>query len=153
MTRRPLLIAAFLTAFLGTAAGAADYRATCNYFTGIAFNDRHTQDRATFREQLADDCAAALSQRDRAAPGTVRWVLADVYLARLEAYRWTMIGMASDRFRAARTRPATEANGIARPVSRTGAYLIAREMGLVANQTRWRAWHQAMAEGRVVIVE
>jgi len=138
---------ALLAAVLAGPADATDFARTCSYFENVAYNDRFTRDHQTFRMRLADDCADALAVRSNARPGSVRHAMSDNYLQRLENYRWVMIGMARDRFRASRTGAAVEL----RPVSRTGAFLIARTMGITETQVRWRDWRQAMAEGRVII--
>ncbi|MHA3976604.1 hypothetical protein ACW9UR_02870 [Halovulum sp. GXIMD14794] len=135
------------TSALTTAAQAGEFGKTCTYFENIAYNDRFTQDHVTFRMKLADDCQDALSIWEGARPGSVQHAMSGNYLQRLEDYRWTMIEMARERFRASRVGD-SHAMG---PVTRTGAFLIARTMGITATQTRWRDWRQAMAEGRVLI--
>ena len=145
MKRLTLVALCLLAAPMATA--QSDYTRTCKYFVGISYNDRHTKAAPTFRVRLADDCGQALAQRAAARPGTVEYVLADHYLTRLEDYRQVLIDMARARFRVARSE--TTGNRF-RPVSETGAYLIARTMGLFENQDRWRARQQAMAEGRVL---
>lgn len=138
---------ALLAGGLAGPANATDFARTCSYFENVAYNDRFTRDHQTFRMRLADDCADALAVRTSARPGSVRHAMADNYLQRLEDYRWVMIGLAGDRFRASRAGAAVEL----RPISRTGAFLIARTMGVTETQVRWRDWRQAMAEGRVII--
>lgn len=138
---------ALMTAALAGPAVATDFGRTCSYFENVAYNDRFTSDHQTFRMRLADDCADALAVWTGARPGSVRHAMSGNYLQRLEDYRWVMIGMARDRFRASRAGASVEL----RPVSRTGAFLIARTMGVTETQVRWRDWRQAMAEGRVII--
>lgn len=148
MRLQAVLIALMLaTGAMAAPVQAEEFDRTCKYFENIAYNDRFTQVGVTFRVKLADDCNDALVVWQDARPGSVQHVLSANYLQKLEDYRWTMIDMAGERFRASRTGDAVAL----RPVTRTGAFLIARTMGITATQTRWREWRQAMAEGRVVI--
>ncbi len=124
---------------------AEDFRATCKFFTSVSFNDRHTADHVTFRMHLADDCVEALRIHDNAKQGSVAYEQSRDYLIALQTYRQTLVNMAADRFDArpisrpgfAQSRPMT------RPISQSGAFLIAKVMGLLDSGETWRAWREA----------
>ncbi|MEO0911816.1 MAG: hypothetical protein AAFY59_02335 [Pseudomonadota bacterium] len=130
-------------------AAAAQYAQTCKYFEAVAFNDSAVSARETFRMVLAADCRAALRTL-----GTARTaedaVLAADYLDQLQLYRDTLLDMAMERFQL-RRRPGvpgprtTAGEPVVRPVSRAGAFLIAKSMGLVAKQREWTVWREAQA--------
>lgn len=128
---------------------AGDYAKTCRYFDAIAFNDNALGKTGSFRAVLASDCHAA-RRAIREAAGTEGALLADRYLKTLTAYRAALLGIAQERFGktpviAGPNTPRGTHRYIARPVSRTGAYLIAKSMGLVAHQRAWATWQIASA--------
>lgn len=122
------------------------YDETCTYFSNAAFRDRRIQGATTFRMQLAQDCVDAMLYA-RAADPSVRARAID-YLQDLEAYRGLLIAMIMRR---ARDRGQGEAweqlswRPAVSPVSEAGAYLIARDLGLVDTHRDWTDWRRAAA--------
>lgn len=144
-----LLICAALVPTGATASNAVlAYSDTCRFFSNAAFQDRHVLGEVTFRMELAQDCIDALvylqstdpEERDRA----------DDYLSQLEAYRQVIVGIIVARAQA-RPPEAEDHPGYqlwrpaVHPVSRSGAYLIAREMGVVNTHQVWTNWRRAAA--------
>lgn len=133
---------------LNSAAWADSYQSTCQYFTNQAFQDRHQGTAATFRMQLAQDCVdARLYARSENIEVKRR---AEAYLDLLEEYRRTIAALMIERMR----NPAARASSgstrrYVRPayaaVSWTGAYLIARDMGLIETHRNWTDWRRAHA--------
>ena len=131
---------------LNSVAWADGYQSTCLYFTNQAFQDRHRGTAATFRMQLAQDCVdARLYARSENIEVKRR---AEAYLDLLEAYRRTIAALMVERMR----NPAARASSgstrrYVRPaiaaVSWTGAYLIARDMGLIETHQNWTDWRRA----------
>ncbi|MHA3914628.1 hypothetical protein [Halovulum sp. GXIMD14793] len=141
-----VLLVSLVVGFAGPAA-ARDFQKTCDYFTNVAFNDLHTLKEETFRVALAKDCAAALDLYHTSRTGSDGWTRAETYLVTLQSYRQALMDMASARFEIARP-TGGRTDGLygrlmVRQVSRTGAYLIARSMGLVGVQRDWRNWMAA----------
>lgn len=138
-----VLIVLLMSGTVRADASPSLYDRTCQYFSNLAFQDRRAGEGTTFRMQLAQDCVDAViyaeegDLQDRAR--------AYEYLDRMEAYRQVIIGMIMDR---ARTRDRSEdqmtrvIRPAVHPVSRTGSYLIAQQMGLVADHHRWTAWRR-----------
>lgn len=141
-----LIFGAILALGAGVPAQAAprDYQQTCLFFSNGAFKDRHRFGETTFRMKLAQDCVDAMvylqtgsdMEKDRAAD----------YLDQLEDYRAVLVSMIVAR---AKTRGRSDAIWGPRtwqpavyPVSRSGAYLIAREMGIIERQQDWNSWRR-----------
>lgn len=141
--------------FASPAAASPPYVQTCKYFEGVAFNDQVVSNRETFRMVLATDCRAALNTL-LAAQSLQDARLAIDYLDQLHLYRATLLRMAMERFSQQRGRiiAGRKVAGwrpksgelVVRPVSRTGAFLIAKSMGLVAKQREWTVWREAQAD-------
>ncbi|MDJ1009182.1 MAG: hypothetical protein QNJ13_15310 [Paracoccaceae bacterium] len=139
-----LVFGALLT--VSPAVSAESYSDTCQYFTAQAFKDRRAHRGTTLPMNLAQDCVdAQIYARSDDAGVRAR---AEAYLAQLETYREVMVAMLVARARARtpgepslrrHVRPAV------RPVSEAGAYLIARQMGLVDTHESWTAWRQSLA--------
>ena len=142
---------ACLTTFLmfPFVAQAGDFDQTCTYFRNISFNDEHTRPDETFRLKLSRDCSRALSHYSRSQSGNAGFERAEEYLVQLHRYRRTLLDIASDRYVAARAgqdrQRALTGHSVSRQVSRTGAYLIARSMGLIGAQRQWHEWLEANA--------
>ncbi len=137
---------------LGSAhpAAAERFEQTCTYFEAIAFNDKARAGYETFRMGLARDCRAALTMLQTSEPGREP-EQARAYLAQLQVYRTTLLSMTMERFEQQRAgqeqaRRAFGGRVMVRPVSQTGAFLIARSMGLVAAQKKWAVWTEARAK-------
>lgn len=124
------------------AAGAteANYRATCRYFESAAFNDRHVLKTDTFRIRLAEDCRDAIAVQVSSMPGSAEWTFATGYLARLEEYRATMIGLAAERRELAGSRSMRQ---VLRSSTRSSEFLIAKVMGLLDSREAWLYWRAA----------
>lgn len=121
---------------------AQDYSATCRYFSNVAFKDSRVAPDETFRMQLSQDCAEALGRLG--ARDTARRAQAALYLDLLQAYRATLTDLLLSRLGShERTEEGHRVNRYVRPVvtpvSRSGAYLIARRMGVVAAHRDWAA--------------
>ncbi|MEL6233521.1 MAG: hypothetical protein AAFR46_03865 [Pseudomonadota bacterium] len=128
-------------------AQSASYQATCVYFTNIAFQDSRTVQHPTFRMEIAEDCADALrTLRDPLPEARSR---AEAYLKRLQAYRAALtqilLARLADRHARKDRRLTRYARPVITPVSRAGAYLIARQMGIVASHADWVAWRMSEA--------
>lgn len=136
-----------LAAALPLSAQNAPYQGTCAYFTNIAFQDSRTAEHPTFRMEIAGDCAEALHTLRDPLPGPR--ARAEAYLKRLQAYRATLTQILLARLADRQTREDRRLNRYARPVitpvSRAGAYLIARQMGIVASHADWVAWRLSEA--------
>lgn len=100
----------------------------------------------TFRMELAQDCVDArvyAQSQDREVK-----IRAEAYLELLERYRHVIAKLMVERMRdpAARAR-SDDTRRYVRPafaaVSWPGAYLIARDMGLMDTHHDWTAWRQA----------
>ena len=136
------LIAAFT---LNSMAWAMDHQATCRYFSNQAFQDRHGGLASTFRMQLAQDCvdARVYARSDRP---EVK-IRAEAYLKQLDAYRRVIAKMMIDRSRSPEARaPSRSTRRYTAPalasVSWPGAYLIARDMGLIETHQDWTAFRR-----------
>lgn len=144
------LAAGLVTLGLSAPVAASDFEQTCRYFSNVAYNDLHTGRHESFRAGLARDCVAALTVYERSHGKGHSHDRSESYLVRLHQYRWAMLDIATARFDAAghRRSGARDLSGhhVVRQVSRTGAYLIARSMGLVGVQREWRAWMNARLE-------
>lgn len=137
---------AFSLLSVNSAAWAADYQSTCQYFSNQAFQDRHKGTATTFRMELAQDCVdARIYARSE---NLVVKIRAEAYLDLLEQYRHVIAALMIERMRdpAARA-PSGNARRYVRPafaaVSWPGAYLIARDMGLIDTHEDWTAWRRA----------
>ncbi|MEO0388228.1 MAG: hypothetical protein AAF281_11980 [Pseudomonadota bacterium] len=139
-------LAALMLSALSANASADRHEATCNYFTNQAFQDRRTGLGYTFRKDLAQDCADARVLARSPTPETR--ARAEAYLDDLETYRRVLIEMLLDRAQAAK-KPVPGTNiyvkWAVQPVSRAGAYLIARRMGLVRRHDEWTDWRRSLA--------
>ncbi len=145
----PLLtLVAALLLWTGAAHAGSEYEQTCRFFSNAAFQDRHRIGQSTFRMQLAQDCVDAQLYRWSADPEVRE--RAGAYLAQLEAFRGLMVDMLVARARE-RTTLTQDHRGDQRwgppvhPISRAGAYLIAREMGLVETHRDWTTWRRSAA--------
>ena len=142
------LIAALLLWSGSARADQKDYAQTCRFFSNAAFQDRHRIGQTTFRMQLAQDCVDAQLYLGSTDPA-VRARAGD-YLAQLEAFRGLMVEMLVTRARE-RSTLSQDHWGQQRwgppvhPISRAGAYLIAREMGLVSTHHDWTTWRRSAA--------
>ena len=127
----------------GQAGPIGGFDRTCQYFTNMAFQDRRASTDTTFRMQLAQDCVDALIYSQ--SPVSLQRDRATDYLAQLEAYRQTIVGMLVSRAegRGAERRVMSSIRPAVEPVSRAGAYLIARDMGLVDSHIDWTAWRRS----------
>lgn len=149
--RFAVLIASVLLGLVGPSiASARDFERTCAYFSNVAFNDLHTRHEETFRVTLAKDCEAALDLYHVSRRGSDGRMRAEAYLVQLHHYRRTLIDMANARYDARRPVGGVSLDGsgrlVVRQVTRTGAYLIARSMGLIGTHREWRAWMEARLE-------
>ena len=142
-----LHVALFAALCLAAApAGATDWSDTCRFFSNAAFKDRHVWGETTFRMQLAQDCVDARLYAGSDNPYAAR--RAEAYLTQLEAYRAVLVAMLVDR---ARERPRASEDDwgyqkwrpAVHPISRAGAYLIARDMGVVDTHQAWTSWRQS----------
>ncbi|QHQ34070.1 hypothetical protein [Algicella marina] len=130
---------------LAAPAKAGSFEETCRYFDGVAFNDVAHHRVGTFRVVLAADCRAALAVM-AVAPAGAHTEFAQDYLRQLQTYRATMLSIMMERFETQRSRRVLQAHTDApmvKPVSRAGAFLIAKSMGLVAKQREWTVWNEA----------
>ncbi|MEM9812006.1 MAG: hypothetical protein AAF913_05000 [Pseudomonadota bacterium] len=126
-------------------AQADDGAGLCRYYSNMAFNDRMRAGETTFRMDLARDCGEALRHAQSADP-QVR-ARAQQYLAALAAYRGAMVTLLVTRAEERSRDPGINRHvkPVVRPVSRTGAYLIARHIGLVRQRQDWVAWRRSAA--------
>ncbi|MEO1239576.1 MAG: hypothetical protein AAFW64_07950 [Pseudomonadota bacterium] len=132
---------------LNSAAWAADYQSTCRYFSNQAFQDRHGGVATTFRMELAQDCVDARFYA-RSEDFQVR-TRARAYLALLENYRRVIATLMLERMRDPASRHASgDARRYVRPafaaVSWPGAYLIARDMGLIETHRDWTDFRRSL---------
>ena len=148
----PLCLAGVLATVLGHAPIAhaspshREYADTCRFYSNLAFQDRRLGRETTFRMQLAQDCVDAIVYaQSRDADVRAR---ALSYLVDLERFRATQISLMAARAEALGQGEAWEEfawRPAVHPVSRTGAYLIAREMGLIETHVDWTAWRRSAA--------
>lgn len=140
-----LLAGALAASSIQASAETRDWQDTCRFFSNAAFKDRHVWGETTFRMELAQDCVDAMVYAQSANP-VVR-DRAETYLSQLQAYREVMVAILVDR---ARTRPGERNDDwgyqkwrpAVYPISRTGAYLIARDMGVVETHQDWTTWRR-----------
>ncbi|MEM9430229.1 MAG: hypothetical protein AAGA32_12115 [Pseudomonadota bacterium] len=128
-----------------TPARADDEASLCRYYSNMAFNDRMTAGVTTFRMDLAQDCGEALLHAQSADAQVRR--RAQQYLDALAAYRGAMVTLLVTRAEERSRDPGINRHvkPVVRPVSRTGAYLIARHIGLVRQRQNWVAWRRSAA--------
>jgi len=127
-------------------ARAGDFIRVCTYYSNSSFADRHLGRTEALSVRLAQGCHDALRTFQRARAGTEAHDQAEDYLVRLTSYRRLLLDMAGDRFRqgGGADRPGLPRNrSVVRPVSTSGAYLIAKVTGLLDSHSAWTAWHEA----------
>lgn len=128
-------------------AWADGFQATCRYFSNQAFQDRHTATDTTFPMQLAQDCVdARIYARSNNPQVKIR---AEAYLEQLDAYRTVVSGLLLEAERPRDPRILSDrlhpsASPSLAPVSSTGAYLIARHMGLIRTHRDWTMFRLAL---------
>ena len=146
----PALATAAATAVFVTAKGAPliatmqpvgpDIRLACDDFARSTRLQQSVGRPAEFLQFLAETCREATRSVEGGA-GAEELASAWILLHSLADFRETIVRMNAARLEAARTNP----DGPLRLVSETGAYLIAREMGLLDRREAW-----ALAAGEAV---